>query len=283
MSKKKWIYFGILTSLLICFIFVAIKYCDIPIWESAPDFFVKPKNADMLLYNLSISYIASYMFYALVNFIPDWIEAIEKEKEMLALRGAIHREIQLFTSRLISLWNDIVMSASRKESFNILNEDDIKELFNIEFMKKISTLVILSDNSNVKSVSNYYSDWYTQILEEINEISNLGNLILTRYKNDIPSKIFYDLFYIINDSSIMAALPRIIEISTSFNGENIPLSQCIDFESKIGKKNVDRSCQSIISLYDWVNTEYDYIIKNAKVKDNCIKIHNIRFEMNLLK
>ncbi|MCB2300126.1 hypothetical protein [Clostridium tagluense] len=266
-SKRKWIYFGTLTVFLFGSVVLVIKYCDMPIWNNMPQFYIKPENSDMLFYNLSVSYIASYLFYLLVNFIPDWIDAVEGEKELIALRCVIQREIQLFTYRCMSIWSSMGRAASVGEI------DNINGFFNRRVIQQISTATNISANSDTMSFNTNYIDWCTKIVTELNVISTSGNSILTRYKNDIPSEMFYNLFYIINENSMIGSLNVAVQTMTALYGRNIILSQCMDFENGTGGDGIDRSCRSIVDLHNWVNSEYDYLINHISGEN--IKIYRI--------
>lgn len=278
-SKMKWMYFAILTMLLVVAIVVTIIYCDSPILGEGLKLFIKPKNADMLWYNLGVSYIVSYIFYFLVNFMPDWIEAKEKERELLNLKCAIHREIQLVTVRMIELWLDIhneyLKKINSKDSLN-----DISELFNIEHIKQISSSVTLSidlrdeayANKNTKKIESI-DRYKKKIILSIDDIRNRINSILTRYKNELLSKTFYDLFYILNESFMFVKLGDSIEKNILIGNGYITLAQCLNFGSEPGRKSIDRSCKLIIEFYNLVNKEYEDLTKT--IKDSDVKIYNI--------
>ena len=119
MSNKKWIYFGVLSAILIIAIIIVIRYCDFPICNNNFKLFIKPENSDMLFYNLSTGYIVSYIFYILVNFIPDCINKNEKEKELIALRCGIHHEVQGVSSIIIQLWANLAKASFEKKDVEI--------------------------------------------------------------------------------------------------------------------------------------------------------------------
>ena len=283
MSKRKWIYFWALTAILLPSVIWAIKYCDIQIWSILPNniakFFIKPENADMLIYNLSVGYIVSYIFYLLVNFIPDLINEKEKEKELLSLRCAAQREVQLFTTRLILFWFSLAKTASSKGTVNISDVKSISDFFNREFIKQISIGVDFSDDSGTSTYNLNEIDWYTRILSTLKELSDRGNVILTRYKDSIPTEVFYNLFYIINESSMVAYLSSSVVIVTSANGKKGCLSQCMNFMNGTGGEDIDKSCEIIINLYNWVNMEYSYL--NNHIEKNSARIHKINFNSYL--
>lgn len=275
--KNKWLYFKILSLILFFSIIQVIRYSDIPIWMNMPEYFIKPQNADMLLYNLSVSYIVSYMFYLLVNFIPDFVEAVEKQNKTVPFKAAIHREVEQFTKNIIDLWTTIGINASFKGTLNISEIVEIDNFFKTSVIEKITKYVkleeLIEDYIGIDVSCEHYI-WSIKIRRELDKICTLGNMILTRYKNNIPSEIFYDIFYIVNESKMVGdLLLELNGIASLRNGKNFPLSDCMSFEDNKSKTDIKQSCQSIINLYNWVNNEYEYIVSN--INDNNITINKI--------
>lgn len=285
MSKKKLIYFGILSVLLVYFSIQSIRYCDIPIFKNAPQYFIKPQNADMLLYNLSVGYIVSYMFYLLVNFIPDFVDSIEKQSQILPFRAAIQREVQQFVSDILSLWTSIGITSSDKGTFDITKVNTIDKFFNPNIIRLSAKGVNLQEQADYDDIFKYLFNWIEKILAELNKICSNGNLILTRYKEDIPSEIFYDIFYLLNESSLIGNLFNMVQAINSLPHKiNSPLSDCMSWTDDKGSKDIAKTCESIINLYNWVNKEYDYLvanINNDNIMINKIDIHNFFKTKNL--
>ncbi|SDP67279.1 hypothetical protein [Clostridium gasigenes] len=273
-SKQKWRYFIILSLILIYSSIQAIRYSDIPIWANMPEYFIKPQNADMLQYNLSVSYIVSYMFYMLVNFIPDLVESVEKQSETIPFKATIHKEIQQFTKGIIYLWATIGVNANSKGYFNISEIVEVDDFFKQDVIEEITKHVKLQESIKTYAaltlISEHY-DWSLKMRLELDKICTLGNLILTRYKDNVPLEIFYDIFYIINESNMIGELlVQLNGINSLKNGKNLYLADCTNFNKNL---NVGKSCQSIINLYNWVNIEYEYFSDN--INDINITVNKI--------
>ncbi|WP_242841828.1 hypothetical protein [Clostridium beijerinckii] len=282
-SKKKWVYFGILTLGLLASGVQAARYSDLKIWANMPKYFIKPENADMLIYNLSVGYIVSYMFYIFVNFIPDLLEAIEKQNTLIPFRATMQREIQEFERRIIDLWISIGINASIKEVISISEINKIEEFFELNSIKQISKCVKLMDQVDQSieiDIANPNKLWVTKIKQQLEGICTLGNMILTRYKNDIPPGIFYDIFYLLNQSGMIGELLNVLNaIMLLRNGRNFKLIDCIYFDDEKMKEDINKSCKAIINLYIWVNSEYTYLASNTN--DKYITISNIKFSIDL--
>ncbi|EDT76362.1 hypothetical protein [Clostridium butyricum] len=271
--KNQWLYFSLLSLGVVIALVQVLRYCDSPIWPNMPKYFKKPENADMLLYNLSVSYVVSYMFYLMVNFIPDCVKAINKEKRMLPYRATIQREVQQFVSNIIYLWRDVGVNATIEGKYNIADVKCIDDFFKVDVIGEISKSIKLEElvNDSVDvDVSDWHFIWNTKLRRTLDNICEAGNLILTRYKEDIPAEIFYDIFYLLNESNIVGELlSELKAIASMKNGRNFRLSTCIGIENN-KEKNIKKSCESIIKLYNWINTEYEYFDNNIDIKINGI-------------
>ncbi len=279
--KNQWLYFSLLSLGVVIALVQALRYCDRPIWPNMPKYFEKPENADMLLYNLSVSYVVSYMFYLMVNFIPDCVKAINKEKRMLPYRATIQREVQQFVSNIIYLWRDVGVNATIEGKYNIADVKCIDDFFKVDVIGEISKSIKLEElvNDSVDvDVSDWHFIWNTKLRRTLDNICEAGNLILTRYKEDIPAEIFYDIFYLLNESNIVGELlSELKAIASMKNGRNFRLSTCIGMENN-KEKNIKKSCESIIKLYNWINTEYEYLENNIDIKINGIYFNKMIIE-----
>lgn len=281
--KRNKNFFVILLFFLIISILCVIKYCDIPVWSvfenNIGQFFIKDKNADMTIYNICVSYIVSWLFYLIVTFLPDVSERIEREENSIALRCAIHRDTQLLIVRITGLWGAIVKKASQKTDVNIdLSKiASIEDLFTEDIINQAILNTYIHEDSNVCiwngniSETNSYVNWYNKIISDIEEIEKYGNSILTRYKSDIPSDLFYNIFYIINENFLISGLGHLIKLISQNGKLDISLSNCIPSNNE---ENYNNDYESIYFVYNWVNEEYEYLDnKRNKNKTNIFKVN----------
>lgn len=130
-------------------------------------------------------------------------------------------------------------------------------------------------------INDWHFIWNTKLRCRLDSTCELGNLILSRYKEDIPPEIFYDIFYLLNESNIVGQLLiQLKGIASMKNGRNFRLSTCLGSDSD-AKKNIENSCKSIIKLYYWVNNEYKYLFNTSNLSVDNIK--NISFNEILTK
>ena len=194
---------------------------------------------------------------------------------MLLLRGAIHREIQQFLVSIISFWTSMAKTASKNGIVDLAKIDDINKFFNRDSLLLISACIRFSEESNTIDINKKYINWYTEIMYRLEEINIKGNRILNRYNNSMRTEIFYKLFYLINESIMVGNLSKAVEAATKSYGKNLLLAQCMSFGSEVGGEQIDKTCKIIIDLYNWINSEYKYIVSN--IEENIIMINNIEF------
>lgn len=256
--KKKRIYFIVLSAILLISMFLVIKFCDYPVWSFLPDIiqglFTKKSNTDMTLYNLGISYIVSYIFYMLVSFMPEFLSYREEIEKRINLRAAIHREIQLFTVHHVILLESIFKVAVKSGKLDSNSFSSIEEVFTLKNIEIASSEINLSDDSDTMSMNKSYIDWYTKIVSEMRKEKVIGNGILTRYKSDIPTDIFYYIFYLINECTMFNH--ETLELFVSLAGKNVLFSNTMSFNTEEGRNIVETTCRCLIELVNWVNNEY---------------------------
>lgn len=253
-----------------------LKYCDLPVLNESFKWFIKKQNCDMTIYNLSVSYIVTYIFYMLVQYFPDLIRRNERENELLPYRIAIYQEVKAFVNDVIDLWVIIAKKSYVDNKFNIKNDvKTIDDFFNEETFKIICNQIRLEED--IRQLlhivrCNENPCWSTLIKYRLNDICNKGNTLLTRYKTDLTVELFYNIYYLMNRSTIIAQLlSQLNSIDTLKNGKNFCLSDCVFFDGR-DEIDINESCQAIINLYNWVNNEYE-ILKNKC--DNNIQLNKI--------
>ncbi len=146
-SKNK--IFISLTVLLLLAIFVIIRECNYPLLSHLKifEFLFVPKYTEKIFYNLSLSYIAAYIFYVIQIFIPQTIK--------------------------------------NKKAWNILIVDFQKEYrLAKEFLFLVSQIVKMTENSQIQYKTSTYPIYYKEsdchsynILKRFSEIGTLEQLV----------------------------------------------------------------------------------------------------------
>lgn len=245
--------------------FLIIKSCEISVYSWVPNTIESillqfgDEGVNSVIYNLAMGYIVGYIFYVIINFIPEVYESCERRRKEVKLRCAIQREVQLFTVKIISLWGRMAKFSEQRGNVNTNAIQDIEDLFNIETLREIAYDIQFNSPSGTVSYSSQPINWKVTIQGEIEEINKKGNIILTRYKGELDTELYYHIFYLINEGMLQEDLNMLINAMTSINGMNRTLGECMDW-SKNGSKYINQTCKSICELYEWVNTEHKYLL-----------------------
>lgn len=129
-----------------------------------------------LFLNLLACFITSSITIGVIERIT---RKIEKEKA-LPIRQSIYRDVQLYLSRIIGLWEEMYIQ-SQEDRDNI----PIEKLFSEEIMSRIFTSLDLEGNPNVIPRQN----WFTYIENSAMEMETLSERILTRYSYNLPPEL----------------------------------------------------------------------------------------------
>ena len=239
-----------------------------------------------ILNDLLVGFISSFVFYIIVNFIPDVRKQVEEGEKHLFFRAAIQRETENFTTCIIDFWASIAFNAYVKKDFDISRINRIEELLNYETIEKITNDIKLEEGIDDRVSIDVTSDWYrwsVKFRKQLSSINRLGNEILTRYKENLEPEVFYSIYFLLNESQIVGGFYFQMEaISQLRNGRNFRMSDCFDLSTDKGKKNIIQSSNALCTLYSWCNKEYTYIISNIK-SESRIKINRIDFKRYMEK
>lgn len=151
--------FIILTSILIVSIFVLIRECDYPLLIDLPLFsrlFIH-QYPEKLFYNISISYIVTYIFYIIQLYIP---ATIRNHNAIKILRPSIYKEINYLKYALCIL----DASTYTQDEYRYIKQDLTLPLYiivdknDVHYLRRFSygeTLIMLRDAfSNIKNSIN---------------------------------------------------------------------------------------------------------------------------------
>lgn len=150
-------------------------------------FFAEERDWSELALNMGAGFLAT----TVTIFVIDRLLEKKHQEDMRPLRLAMYRDIQLFTSRLISLWVEMY-EASAEDRANIT----IDELFTKEKMQSIYGGLDLE----LKAPIMPEMDWFQYISSEIEDLRKRGEKILGRYSVQGLPQLFYMMHYLVDDS-----------------------------------------------------------------------------------
>lgn len=190
--------------------------------------------------NLSSGFIASIFTIAVI----DYILKKQKAKSEEPLRLALYRDVQLFASRLISLWQEMYVQSNEQRD-NI----SVNELFSKENIGAIYNSLDLECEPNVIPKQN----WFTYISSNSEDLIKRGNMILDRYPGFAEAELFQSIHHLVNDSPFVGMMTmmnklRMHDVRDKFPRH--PLLRCYTIEPN------DKDYTAINSLFRWCREQY---------------------------
>lgn len=145
-------------------------------------------NLGDLFLNLLAGFIASILTISII----DHILKCEHEKNTLPLKLSLYRDVQLFTSRIIELWQEMYVQSIESRS-----EIAIEELFSENTINGIYDCLDLEGKPNIIPAQN----WFLYIENNLSEIQKRGEIILDRYISVAPPELLQSIHHLISDSA----------------------------------------------------------------------------------
>ena len=194
-----------------------------------------------LFLNLLAGFIASILTIAVI----DHILKREQEQSELPLKLALYRDVQLFTSRIIGLWQEMYVQSIEQRSII-----SIDELFSKETMEAIYENLDLEGKPNVIPEQN----WYLYISNCYADIQKKGEKILDRYFNLASPDLMQSIHHLISDSAFAGTPLGIInQIRVSDVRSGIPRLPLLSANTISPN---ERDFAEIKNLFKWCNKNY---------------------------
>ena len=211
------------------------------------------KDFGDLWLNLSAGFMSSIFTIVVI----DKILKKQKEKEDKPIQLALYRDVQLLTSRVILLWEEMYTECNidRKEI-------SVDELFSEETIDYIFEHLNLSGYPAVIPKQ----DWFTYLDREVKGYIELGNKILDRYMFFAEPELLQALHYLINDSSLIYNLTFMRYIRNHDINERIPRMPILSCYAAKPRER-DYECMKIV--IHWCHNNY------KKLKDDNNEIYEV--------
>ena len=229
------------------------------LWYIAP-----PENrfADLWL-NLSASFIASSITIAVI----DRIIKKQKAQNEKPLRSAMYRDIQLFTSRFVSLWQEMYLH-SVEDRVNM----SVEELFSANTINAIRGHLDLSCNANVLPKQT----WFSHIENSRKDLVERGEKILSMYSVVAEPEAIQAIHHIITDNTLLGRLDLIALIHRHDTANHIPRPTIL---ASYTSEPDDADSIMISQLFSWCRKQYS-LLHEAK-QDNTVDLFPIPEALNL--
>lgn len=204
--------------------------------------YISPENnryADLWL-NLSAGFIASSITISVI----DRILKKQKETDERPLRQAMYRDIQLFTSRFISLWSEMYL-----HSVEARTNMTVEDFFSPSSIEVIRNSLDLSCMANVSPART----WFSHIENSRKDLEDRGQKVLTTYANIAEPEVLQAIHYLINDSAYLGRLDMIEKIHGHDTREHVPRPPLLALHT-LEPKELDATMVS--QLFNWCHTQY---------------------------
>lgn len=214
------------------------------LWYISPE---DNRYADLWL-NLSAGFIASSITISVI----DRILKKQKDANERPLRQAMYRDIQLFTSRFILLWQEMYL-----HSVEARTNMTVKEFFAPTSIDTIRNSLDLSCMANVYPEQN----WFSHIENTRKDLESRGQKILATYSNIAEPEVLQSIHYLINDSAYLGRLNLIAQMHGYDIREQIPRPTVLASYT-LEPKELDLRMTS--QLFDWCYIQYEKLHRTTQ-------------------
>lgn len=223
--------------LLITVVFAILALCGWLIFSDNLNF------GDLFL-NLLAGFIASILTISII----DHILKHEHEKDTLPLKLSLYRDVQLFASKTIGLWQEMYVQSIENRS-----EISMEELFSRDTMNAIYDHLDLEGKPNIIPEQ----DWFLYIDTNLSEIQKCGEKILDRYISVASPELLQSIHYLISDSVFAGiGLKLINQVRTLDVRNNIPRLPILRTYTVFPR---ERDFGEIDNLLKWCNENYNVL------------------------
>lgn len=226
----------------------------------------KPKNVSDIQLSLYTSFVVTSVFYIFINLIPDYVNHLETVEKELPIRCNLHREVQLFVSDIVHLWAHAIKEAAAQDDTIDLNEiKSIEDMFDEKLIIKVAKNINMYANSHEIDFNRKPLTWKTTFISASANIISKGQRLLDKHKNELLPDIYNAIRYIIDGSVLICLLNQSISVLSYEYKNEMKLIDAIPKEID-GTYKIKDDSKKIETVYNWVNTEYDYLTKKTSKK-----------------
>lgn len=273
--------FLVLTLILLIAIFFIIQGSSFEVWSFLPleiKVLLFTRTNNIIFYDLSIGFFASYIFYIIVNFIPELKKEREARRKELPLRCARLREVQFVLYGISSLWIDIFKICINNQIINKKGLVSLNDLFNYDQIVKVLPYINLSQPAIIYEHIGQGPSWFEKIEMAVTSLKEDADNFLNRYNTMEPADLFFTISYLISKSFIIGQLPILTRTAFSLYGNKTTLEKCIAAENL--KDDIDVTCKYIIDLNNWYSKEAEYLSINYPNGKTAIQLYSLMDELD---
>ena len=163
------------------------------------------------------------------------------------------------------MWGNVIKYAGeRMNESDLPRIESILDMFDKDVIKNSAEYVKLFAEANSVSMSGKRLLWKDSISYDLSEICEKGEKILDKYQKDIPLEVYFPLKRLLDSSPLIGILDKLYPMILKVANENYTLLDCI--AKNVDEKIFGETSEDIASIYNWVNEEYDELVKQFDEK-----------------
>ena len=205
--------------------------------------------ADFFL-NLFACFTASAITVGIV----DRISRRREEEQLVPIRQAIYRDIQLFCVRVIYLWQEMYIQSQEDRS-----EITVEQLFSSEIISKIYSSLDLEGEPSILPKRT----WFMYIDECSGEMKVMSESILDRYSFFLPPVLMQAIHYTLTDCVFTHGRLKVVSSLLAMDKRyNIPRPPTLI--SYLGSPQ-EKDFEAVHQLLNWCQQEYAYLSSKGAI------------------
>lgn len=207
---------------------------------------------NMKISDLCLNLFAGFISSGITIGVIDRIIRRQQEVKDTPIKKALYRDVQLFTSRLIDLWQEMYVQSTKDRS-----QLTLEELFDPSNIVEIGENLDLEGFPNITPKQN----WFTYIEYQRKDLSDLGEKILSTYINIADPELIQAIHYLVNDSAYIGHL-RWIGVMRAYDSSNsVPRPALLGWYTMLPQENDYVMVKQLIS---WCKKQFKLLHKKEQ-------------------
>ena len=207
-------------------------------------------TADTLkISDLCLNLLAGFISSGITIGVIDRIIRRQQEVKDTPIKRALYRDVQLFTSRLIGLWQEMYVQSTENRS-----QITTEELFDP------SNIVEVGGNLDLEGFPNIIPEqnWFAYIENQRKDLVAIGEKILSTYINIAEPELFQAIHYLVNDSAYIGHL-RWICVTRAYDvSNNVPRPSLLGWYTIMPRETDYAMVKQLIS---WCRSQFKKLCK----------------------
>lgn len=210
--------------------------------------------SELRIADLFLNLLACFVASAITAGVVERIMKKNEEKRIIPIRQAIYRDVQLYTVRIVDLWQEMYVQSQADRS-----EIPIEQLFSLETMNKIFSSLDLDGEPNVLPKRT----WFTHIEDYSNEMKKRAEEILDRYSSYLSPDFMQVIHYSLTDCVFSCGGLKMISGLYAMDKRNsIPRPTILSFYLVAPQ---EKDYEQIQNLLKWCRKEYTLLSKKGVI------------------